>query len=237
MDILQFYSKSKITNDPVEMGGVKNWRQRLSNFWPVRISPNTIIVEGRELFNEELQFSSVEQAFHYAKFRFTTKTMSDSEILDPLLHYPDVLTQSIKPDRVDDATFKGQARPFMVKVKGSSGKGKMKKAGYALDVGAWDVAKVAVMEHLLRARWVSDPAFRSILIASQGKYLLHFERTGIKSFWGGSIDKKSGEIKGQNILGKMMMKLRETTCSQYKQYCQGATTVETKGATTVETKK
>jgi len=220
MVILQFYSKSKSTNDPVEMGGVRNWRQRLSNFWPVRISPNPITVEGRELFNEGLQFSSVEQAFHYAKFRFTIKKMSNDEIIDPLNHFPGDLIKSIKPDRVNDHTFKEQARPFMVKVKGSSGKGKMKKAGYALDVGAWDVAKVAVMEHLLRARWVSDGEFRSILIASQGKYLLHFERTGIKSFWGGSLNKTDQTPQGKNTLGKLMMELRDT--SLYKQYCKGA---------------
>lgn len=226
MDILQFYSKSKITNDPVEMGGVKNWRQRLSNFWPVRISPNTIIVEGRELFNEGLEFSSIEQAFHYAKFQFAIKTMSDSEILDPLLHYPDVLTQSIKPDRVNDATFKEQARPFMVQVKGSSGKGKMKKADYTLDVVTWNRARVAVMEHLLLARWVSDDKFRSILSASLGKYLLHFERSGRKSFWGGSLNKVDQTPQGQNTLGKMMMKLRDTMSSQYKQYCQDGETKE-----------
>tara|TARA_B110001452_G_scaffold191528_1_gene161635 strand:+ start:142 stop:822 length:681 start_codon:yes stop_codon:yes gene_type:complete len=226
MEILQFYSKSKITASPETMGGVRNWRQRLSNFWPVRISPLPITVEGRELFNEELQFSSVEQAFHYAKFRFTTKTMSDSEILDPLLHYPDVLTQSIKPDRVNDATFKEQARPFMVEVKSSSGKGKMKKAGYTLDVVTWNRARVAVMEHLLLARWVSDDKFRSILSASLGKYLLHFERSGRKSFWGGSLNKADQTPQGQNTLGKMMMKLRETTLSQYKQYCQDGETKE-----------
>jgi hypothetical protein len=234
MDILQFYSKSKITNDPVEMGGVKNWRQRLSNFWPVRISPNTIIVEGRELFNEGLEFSSIEQAFHYAKFQFAIKTMSDSDKQDPLLHYPDVLTQSIKPDRVNDATFKEQARPFMVQVKGSSGKGKMKKAGYTLDVVTWNRARVAVMEHLLLARWVKDDKFRSILMGSKGKYLLHFERLGRNSFWGGSLNKTDQTPQGKNTLGQMMMQLRETMFSQYKQYCQGATC---QGATTGETKE
>ena len=228
MEVLQFYSKSKITNLPETMGGVSNWRQRLSNFWPVRISPLPITVEGRELFNEGLQFSSVEQAFHYAKFRFTTKTMSDSEILDPLLHYPAILTESIPIsfDQVDDDTFAKIIRPFMVQVKGSSGKGKMKKAGYALNVGAWDVARVAVMEHLLRARFGSDGEFRSILSASQGKYLLHFERSGRKSFWGGSLNKADQTPQGQNTLGKMMMKLRETTLSQYKQYCQDGETKE-----------
>ena len=220
MEILQFYSKSKSTNDPVEMGGVRNWRQRLSNFWPVRISPLPITVSGVEVFNEGIEFSSIEQAFHYAKFQFATKTMSDSEILDPLSHYPDILTRSIpiKHDQVNDETFAKIIRPFMVEVKKSSGKGKMKKAGYALNVGAWDVAKVAVMEHLLRARWVSDDKFRSILIASQGKYLLHFERTGIKSFWGGSLNKTDQTPQGKNNLGKLMMELRDT--SLYKQYCE-----------------
>jgi hypothetical protein len=228
MEILQFYSKSKITASPETMGGVRNWRQRLSNFWPVQILPLSITVEGKELFNEGLQFASVEQAFHYAKFQFAIKKMSDSEKQDWLAHYPAILTESIPIsfDQVNDETFAKIIRPFMVQVKGSSGKGKMKKAGYALNVGAWDVARVAVMEHLLRARFGSDDKFRSILSASRGKYLLHFERSGRKSFWGGSLNKADQTPQGQNTLGKMMMKLRDTTLSQYKQYCQDGETKE-----------
>ena len=223
--ILQFYSKSKITNDPETMGGVFNWRQRLSNFWPVRISPLPIIVEGRELFNEGLEFSSIEQAFHYAKFQFAVKTMSDSDKRDWLAHYPGILTTPIpiKHDQVNDDTFAKIIRPIMVEVKGSSGKGKMKKAGYTLNIDAWDVAKVAVMEHLLLARLDKDDEFRSILMGSKGKYLLHIERSGIKSFWGGSLNKTDQTLKGKNTLGELMMKLRETMFSQYKQYCQRAT--------------
>lgn len=225
MEVLQFYSKSKSTHDPVEMGGVRNWRQRLSNFWPVIISPPPITVSDVRVFNEGIEFSSIEQAFHYAKFQFATKTMSDSEKQDWFAHYPGMLTSSIpiEHDQVNDETFAKTIRPFMVNVKKSSGKGKMKKEGYTLNIDVWDVAKVAVMKHLLRARWVKDDEFRSILMGSKGKYLLHIERSGIKSFWGGSLNKTDQTPQGKNTLGELMMELRETMFSQYKQYCQRAT--------------
>jgi predicted NAD-dependent protein-ADP-ribosyltransferase YbiA (DUF1768 family) len=227
--ILQFYSRSKIVNAPEIMGGVRNWRQRLSNFWPVKIAPSGITVEDVEVFNEGRVFYSIEQAFHYAKFQFTTKKMTDSEITDPFLHYPGILTRTIILKQVTDDSFAKKIRPFMVEVKKSSGKGQMKKADYTLDVEKWNVARVAVMEHLLLARWVSDDEFRSILTGSRGKYLLHFERSGIRSFWGGSLDKTDSQtINGSNKLGKMMMNLRDnangmlgvtSSKTMYTQYC------------------
>jgi len=78
----------------------------------------------------------------------------------------------------------------------------MKKLGYELDVGRWNSVREQIMMHLLRTRANVDQDFRSILIASDGE-LLHSDRAGVKSFWGGS-DKG-----GQNTLGKLLMQLRE----------------------------
>ena len=51
-------------------------------------------------------------------------------------------------------------------------------------------------------------AFRLILRASGGRYLLHFERQGARAYWGGAVDKVSGEVLGRNRLGEMLMELR-----------------------------
>lgn len=189
----QFYSKSAITNDPVKMGGVINWRKKLSNFWPVQIRPSPIIINGQNIFEEQYTFSSVEQAFHWAKYHFT----------DQLPSYPSILTQYVPSEFIDDARFLKEIRPIMVNVKSSSGKKNMKKLGHTLLVDKWDNARVQVTAHLLRTRLKVDYEFRSILQNSEGD-LLHFERTGAKSFWGGAI--KHG---GNNALGVLMMQLRE----------------------------
>lgn len=273
METLQFYSQSKITNTPEEMGGVRNWRKRLSNFWPVIIVPKVLEVKGVKLFNEEKVFYSIEQAFHYAKFHFTTQKMSDDYILNEtdiltsitiesskaaaFGHFVSTLAKKLKLEPLnklttisrelwdvergevaeierlerlcdkefegkglkicnaikkqkekdeEDYTFANIVRPFMVEVKKSSG-----KRNLALDVDTWKLACVPVMEHLLATRAESDKDFKKILIASQGKNLLHFERTGIRSFWGGSIGKTDGRENGTNKLGHLMMELRDET--------------------------
>lgn len=65
------------------------------------------------------------------------------------------------------------------------------------------------MMNVLKARYASDPMFRQILEATlkSNILLLHYERIGAKSYWGGAI--KDGEIVGNNTLGKMLMTLRD----------------------------
>ena len=59
MEVAAFYSKSRDVDD---IGaGFKDWRKRLSNFWPVQIT-----VGGR-------MYASVEHAFHAAKARCSDK--------------------------------------------------------------------------------------------------------------------------------------------------------------------
>lgn len=78
----------------------------------------------------------------------------------------------------------------------------MNKAGYSLDVSRWNEARVQVTLHLLRTRLGVDNDFQRILRASGTSYLLHTDRAGQKSFWGGS-DKG-----GENMLGQLLMQIR-----------------------------
>lgn len=201
MATYKFFSKSNKSHEPLQMGGQSNWRKKLSNFWPVQICPTSINIDGREIFNGEQIFCSVEQAFHWAKYHFTEQEPTPIEIQDPLCHYPNIITRSV-PIVDDDSHFKSKIQPFMTKVKSSSSKGQMKRRKCSLDVELWNNARVPIMLHLLRARLAVDGGFRSILQASTG-VLLHTDRAGAKSFWGGS-DKG-----GTNTLGQLLMQLRE----------------------------
>jgi len=198
----KFFSKSGQKNAPVQMGGVANWRKKLSNFWPVQICPTPLNVAGIQIFTEQHTFSSVEQAFHWAKFHFTTQQLTNEHVMDIYSHYPDILLQHIDSKNIDDERFLREIRPFMVKVKSCSGKGAMKKAGYSLDVQKWNEARVQVTLHLLRTRAAVDEEFQHILRASGTSYLLHTDRAGPRSFWGGS-DKG-----GENMLGQLLMQIR-----------------------------
>jgi hypothetical protein len=62
----------------------------------------------------------------------------------------------------------------------------MKGRGVALNGSAWNVDKVASMVACVDARISVDPDFRAQLIKvhEDNIFLLHFERSGARSFWG-----------------------------------------------------
>jgi len=62
---------------------------------------------------------------------------------------------------------------------------------------------------ILRVRLGCDALFREILAAVHEKELklLHFERGGAKSYWGGSLRQADGVQVGRNRLGEMLMEL------------------------------
>lgn len=80
----------------------------------------------------------------------------------------------------------------------------MRKNGATMDIQDWGRRSHGVMMAALTARAIQDSEFASILrlLRSMGVRLLHFERGGAKSYWGGSL--KDNEIQGGNMLGKMM---------------------------------
>ena len=102
----KFFSKSGQNNKPVQMGGVTNWRKKLSNFWPVQIHPAPLNVAGIQIFTEQYTFSSVEQAFHWAKFHFTTQQLTNEHVMDIYSHYPDILLEHLALRDIKSKIFK-----------------------------------------------------------------------------------------------------------------------------------
>jgi ribA/ribD-fused uncharacterized protein len=100
----------------------------------------------------------------------------------------------------------GSSSPAEAKSKGSKKGFKAYKAD--LDVAQWEGSKVERMTAFLKARYEQDDVFRAILQAchDKGAYLLHFERSGAKAYWGGSVG-PDGDVRGTNKLGTIMMGL------------------------------
>jgi predicted NAD-dependent protein-ADP-ribosyltransferase YbiA (DUF1768 family) len=92
------------------------------------------------------------------------------------------------------------------------GKGGFKSMGLRLDVDTWGDRSVEVMELLLACRARVDGRFADLIAANRrmGKWHAHFERSGGKSFWGGSFARETGRWKGQNVLGRMVDALGDT---------------------------
>ena len=65
------------------------------------------------------------------------------------------------------------------------------------------------MQQILRSRYECDIKFKDLVNEIKGKNMkfLHFDRSGNKSFWGGSFEKSNGSWVGYNKLGELINKL------------------------------
>jgi predicted NAD-dependent protein-ADP-ribosyltransferase YbiA (DUF1768 family) len=181
-----FYSKSK-AGTPC-LAGDPDWRRYLSNFQD--------ILDGFSWDGH--RFLNVEMAFHYEKFKRTNK--------------PEMRKLYIgKPER--QTRLYSNAFPTNAAAKRFSGRKAMTENGVTLNVPMWNLQRVDVSLTLLKARWKQDPKFRRILMESKSNdiELVHFERGTLTRppFWGAFRSRKTGEMIGQNMLGRQMMQLRD----------------------------
>jgi predicted NAD-dependent protein-ADP-ribosyltransferase YbiA (DUF1768 family) len=84
----------------------------------------------------------------------------------------------------------------------------LKKNKAVVDEAKWATEKEKVIEEGLKQRWTLDKRFRKIIetARNQGKYLLYYT-PGATTNLGGKRDKNTGQIEGDNKVGKIMMKL------------------------------
>lgn len=184
-NIEMFFSKSKDDIDSDVLGlGIRDWRKRLSNFWPSEVK---VAFDANQ---PPKTYPSVEHAFHAGK----AALCSDKPAM---AHW------------FEKAGAGGREPASEAKKRGA--KGVYKKENAALDVLAWDRHRDTVTMNALCARMETEEQFRAILRATRerGMYLLHFERQGVKSYWGGNLSKETGAVVGRNRLGEMLMELRE----------------------------
>lgn len=184
--VVKFYSKSAQTG--LVLADEKNWRQYLSNF---TLSP--VEYDG-------IMFPSVEHAFAHCKYDAADELANASR--------PDFSCNASRNARKVGQLVGGDLKVGQLvggDLKRAHGRKGMEKNGFKLDVEHWNEVRVSCLQEILNSRFESDPRFRRILRAAfRGNYyLLHVERSGPKSFWGGSD--KSGAVLGQNQLGKMLM--------------------------------
>ena len=106
------------------------------------------------------------------------------------------------------------------KAKSAGGRRGFEAAGCKLDLAAWDGLADAVMWSALVARSRCDGDFARVLVeaTAQGVTLLHFERSGARSYWGGSLSKADGRPQGRNRLGEMLMALGEWLAAEGQQH-------------------
>ena len=150
--------------------------------WRSKLSNFAPIPGGMEV--DGRTFAMVETYFQGSKALFSThKGMIDEFVVGPTNKY---------------STGKAAKR--------AGGKPHYTKVGAELDVPRWDANCDAVMERGLRARFACDAEFAEILLSTRGRTLLHSTPRPDKH-WCGTW--KDGEIRGENTLGKLLMKIRD----------------------------
>jgi predicted NAD-dependent protein-ADP-ribosyltransferase YbiA (DUF1768 family) len=200
-----FYSKSRT-----------KWARNFSNFAtpfeqiPLTITTNNVVhvtpVDGKLQPDTKYQmlFPTIEHA--YQAFKYVC-SMPDDEKLRALLRRFGVL---VFPREGKLANKEADLPLLDVRgAKSAGSKRSMKDRGTALNESAWNGDKVAFMVACVDARISVDPDFRAQLIKvhEDNIFLLHFERSGARSFWGGYIPKTSDGscYVGNNMLGRILM--------------------------------
>ena len=90
--------------------------------------------------------------------------------------------------------------------KSGSAKYKLTLASDGLDQ---EVAKRR-MKRALQKKFENEP-FKSLLLETEAtKQLIHIPTRGQTDFWTGKRDKKTGEIVGENTMGKLLMEVRDS---------------------------
>lgn len=88
------------------------------------------------------------------------------------------------------------------------------KAHLNLSRPDWEVGqqvRLAVMQWALALKWTQNPAFRELLQSTGGKMIVELSRRDM--FWGAVTTRMEGMLVGDNMLGNMLVILREESRS------------------------
>ena len=141
--------------------------------------PSEIEVDGR-------RYNSVEHGFQAAKF-----------------------LSSDRPREAKEFEIFGTVGCIPLDAKRAGSRTGFKRKQARLRAAEWEEKRDEVMMRLLRARWDCDLEFRHILQVTHAQQLelVHFERSGPRSYWGAHMCRKTGRVLGKNRLGGLLMQL------------------------------
>ncbi|KAK3718951.1 hypothetical protein QZH41_005937 [Actinostola sp. cb2023] len=64
------------------------------------------------------------------------------------------------------------------------------------------------MKNALKVKFQKEP-FRSLLLETENRLLVHIPMRGKVDYWTGKIDKVNGELIGENTMAKLVMEIRQ----------------------------
>ena len=145
-------------------------------------------------------FITGEHAFHYFKYTIVSDALEKQEGINSG-------SDRVKTLRDYADGFKGVSPSFETPniAKKAGGKKGLRLTPGEIEI--WNKESSRVQHMICREKIRQHQEVSRCLFDTREEYLLHFE-LGRQPFWGGRIDKKSGEMIGDNHLGLIWMNIR-----------------------------
>jgi len=114
---------------------------------------------------------------------------------------------SSKPSMALNFIVGGTIGPLPRDAKHAGGRNYYKLNDAVLDRHLWFDKRTLVQQKIIEARLEQHLEFRSILkvVSHQNIQLVHYDRSGVRSYWGASVNARSGQVQGANRLGLLLM--------------------------------
>ena len=77
-----------------------------------------------------------------------------------------------------------------------------------MEIKKWATDALDISAQICQYKYKTYPDIRKLLLDNTDSYILHEENRNRRPYWGGRINKKTGELIGENKLGKIWMDIR-----------------------------
>ena len=201
-EVYQFYTDASISKDilGIEDPGATRW---LAPSAPFPIKDGEIIYPTVEHYIAGMRAKLATNKPELAETIFSREGTIHQRFLNDRLGLTNGGTKQLSEDQ-DHELMKTELAAVKAAMSGMA----LKKHRAAVDEAKWATAKDAVIQDALKQRWTMDKRFRKIVetARNQGKYLLYYT-PGATTNLGGKRDRNTGQIEGDNKVGKIIMSL------------------------------
>ena len=201
-EVFQFYTDASVAKDVlgIEDPGAARW---LAPGAPFPIKDGDVVYPTVEHYIAGMRAKLATNKPELAVTIFSREGTIHQRFLNDRLGMTNGGTKQL-PEEEDHELLKTELAAVKTAMSGVA----LKKSRAVVDEAKWATEKDGVLQEALKQRWTLDKRFRKIVetARNQGKYLLYYT-PGATTNLGGKRDRNTGQIDGDNKVGKIMMAL------------------------------
>jgi hypothetical protein len=196
--IYKFYHKSEMKDD-LQLNN-KAWRRYLSTY---------TLFSLKDMEDPTITYPSMEAAFTAAKYKYASNKPQLASLFGELGE----IHQKYARTRLEKGTVTEKENYALMEEEGDEFRKaarptEMKKLGAKFDEVAWRTKLPAIVDFYVKQRYTGDEIYKNIMLALEAmKAHIVFFTTPSTNEFSGRINEEEGEIEGENLLGKAMMKV------------------------------